>query len=1613
MRTADPSDLFKVLLEVVSSAPFTARREVSLTKHHVSKRDAFGKFAKGFVDGSILGPIGGVVGGFICLFFCPDPPPPNQPPNFDSCYGPTDQFADYGQRSTVVSWPSPSASDNEDGTLSVSLVQGSPPGSTFESGSHTIIYRASDSRGATTHCYFSFKVTVISCNPIVWPLHGYVRCDKAEFIYGSKCTLSCFEGYEMANSSTEEPTIITCDKTSDNLPVLDKPLPTCKAITCPANDPALIPENGQAICTHSNYKYDTACITQCKNGYSLSSGQLFSSCKADKTWSSELPDCKDSESPEISNCPGTIFAYTDRNSRTASVSWLEPLATDNQGSAILNRTKGPAPGSIFNIGFTEIRYRAEDAEGNVSPECSFFVNVEEVRCDPPLIVDKYLFYQCPNGYTYGSTCQLRCMGSFPLIGNDTITCERNDSFSPPLGYWDMGDAEPFCQKNPCDILPPPENGAMVCDTWLFGMQCQMQCSDKYDIPYGTVGSNGAPFTGLFTCSESKGEYTPSNNVPGCTEFRRPGMTTVLGEFFYYTGNCNDLTVLDDIKENFIDKMQLLETQGWNGVCPTQIDCNVNNTVVTCGPVTGRRKRDISNFFRVERSTHEIRVELTMITTWYNFNSTGGSTFYFLEEIQKKVFNVIKSSASNGNLTVRGLSPDLNSFVLGWSDPYCPEGSIIRWSTLTCVPCAAGTYLDKSDAMNPACVECPVGTYKDNDISCTACPAMTSTLTNGTQNFTDCLKKCQPGEYSTTGLEPCHFCPRSSYQNAESSRSCMDCPAGKTSYPGSTSISNCSDFDLVLSNASSETLFFPASTAQVAFSFMTWINPSQTRANISLFQTKSTAFTLNVYYTNELFIEINSKSIQANVTFPIALWSHLLVRVTSVTSSLTVFLNGVSVLHTPISSYVPAGSTLIDDTSQLSLELYEDTRTGYYISEYQVEFTALSDAEVASVATSCHMKRTEAQITMDTFKNFSHVTGQKLLIHSPSVCDNVNQCIPNPCNDHECQDRVNSYKCLCTNGYHGENCQNPPDYCQGHPCKNGGTCTPATSNFTCTCPTGYKGFICEIRTVNGGWSTWGSYSECSVSCGGGQKSRTRLCNSPTPDPDGIPCNSSESTETTLCNTVICPSCPSIQRGFGNILNCTNTADGHKLCTLQCRPGLTFMFGNLPLPLYICGVNTSYIWNGKPPSCGRISSPSRISTLSNVQYSTSIPCDSSSNAAAKLKNSLESDLQCSVNKSCSINVDVPGCPAVGVRRRRSTASDTQTITLSYNLTAGDNLDLQLFYESNNASRNLQELLFALSELEASASQINSSHSILSFELNGVQYTSEAVSTDSVVECSPGQGRQEAFCIDCPFGTYSFSNNCPLCPLGSYQDEEAQIYCKPCPLGMKTTAEGSQNISECSVTIESTTFVPSSTVTNMTSPGSAYISSTISTLISSESSQNTSDISTTLDTPVLINTTFSSQPTMESRSSSATTFTGQSTTIPPTTFIRSTSESQPTQEAMTSKAHHFTTTPDPLITLSSNNQATKRSKERNNEDGSKAVVIAVGIIGTIFVLLSSIVLSMLFHKKCQRARHRRDLSLVGSWVSLNMVKPQYSDMSAKTNFSSNFTLSGKEHGFSKSYT
>jgi len=55
-------------------------------------------------------------------------------------------------------------------------------------------------------------------------------------------------------------------------------------------------------------------------------------------------------------------------------------------------------------------------------------------------------------------------------------------------------------------------------------------------------------------------------------------------------------------------------------------------------------------------------------------------------------------------------------------------------------------------------------------------------------------------------------------------------------------------------------------------------------------------------------------------------------------------------------------------------------------------------------------------------------------------------------------------------------------------------------------------------VDGGWSNW-SVGECSASCDGGNKTKTRSCNNPMPSCGGSDCVG-EAVETEECNEIPC-------------------------------------------------------------------------------------------------------------------------------------------------------------------------------------------------------------------------------------------------------------------------------------------------------------------------------------------------------------------------------------------------------------------------------------------------------------------------------------------------------------
>lgn len=63
-------------------------------------------------------------------------------------------------------------------------------------------------------------------------------------------------------------------------------------------------------------------------------------------------------------------------------------------------------------------------------------------------------------------------------------------------------------------------------------------------------------------------------------------------------------------------------------------------------------------------------------------------------------------------------------------------------------------------------------------------------------------------------------------------------------------------------------------------------------------------------------------------------------------------------------------------------------------------------------------------------------------------------------------------------------------------------------------------MCTI-SVDGNWSQWTEWEECTVTCGGGAKQRKRMCNDPEPQHGGQECFGN-GTDNAICNIQFCPS-----------------------------------------------------------------------------------------------------------------------------------------------------------------------------------------------------------------------------------------------------------------------------------------------------------------------------------------------------------------------------------------------------------------------------------------------------------------------------------------------------------
>ncbi|KAJ8374864.1 hypothetical protein SKAU_G00054440 [Synaphobranchus kaupii] len=101
-------------------------------------------------------------------------------------------------------------------------------------------------------------------------------------------------------------------------------------------------------------------------------------------------------------------------------------------------------------------------------------------------------------------------------------------------------------------------------------------------------------------------------------------------------------------------------------------------------------------------------------------------------------------------------------------------------------------------------------------------------------------------------------------------------------------------------------------------------------------------------------------------------------------------------------------------------------------------------------------------------------------------------------------------------------------------------------------------VCVLAACdrNGGWSDWTGWTECTKSCGGGVRTRRRECDSPTPEGEGDYCEG-QRTEITPCSTDHCPVAPCTEvpgTAFSSCgPSCPRSCDDLAYCDWRCEPG----------------------------------------------------------------------------------------------------------------------------------------------------------------------------------------------------------------------------------------------------------------------------------------------------------------------------------------------------------------------------------------------------------------------------------------------------------------------------
>ncbi|XP_072013682.1 uncharacterized protein [Amphiura filiformis] len=331
----------------------------------------------------------------------------------------------FGTSSRSVTWIEPTAFDNsgEQPTVTRSHL----PGQTFPVGTTSVTYTFTDSSGNQAQCSFSINVNVVDTIPPV--IRGCPQPVTATVAFGTPSTQVSWIPPTATDDSGAVPTCTSTHNPGDTFPVgvaqvttvcsdASRNQATCSftvTVVAVDNTPPVI-RNCPQSATYTvplgtlrlpvnwveptYFDESTVNILQShRPGDNFPVGfteviYIFTDsagneafCRFDVTVISI-----DTTPPTIMGCPQSATYTVELGTPSRTVTWTEPMATDNAGGQP-SVVRSHQPGSTFPVGTTQVSYTFTDQSQNTAT-CSFAVIVNAVDTIAPVIS------QCPRSVSY-------------------------------------------------------------------------------------------------------------------------------------------------------------------------------------------------------------------------------------------------------------------------------------------------------------------------------------------------------------------------------------------------------------------------------------------------------------------------------------------------------------------------------------------------------------------------------------------------------------------------------------------------------------------------------------------------------------------------------------------------------------------------------------------------------------------------------------------------------------------------------------------------------------------------------------------------------------------------------------------------------------------------------------------------------------------------------------------------------------------------------------------------------------------------------------------------------------------------------------------------------------